>query len=460
MLSAETSYVCLAGFFGTLFLVLTPPFQAPDEGNHFLRAYQITEGQIIGTRQGDTSGGIVPSAVLAETHQFDDLPFHLNARTSARAIVTRLTASPRFGSPAMSARSFGEFPNTVRYSPIPYLPQVAAIGIARALGTTIVAALYLCRAFSLALAIGATWISIKLLPESLRWSFAALALLPMGLFISAMASTDALIISLSYLTFSLAVWLRAHPQASLTPGVMLVIGCCLVGLTLSKVAYFLVPAALAIGLFSRVTSTTGRAALLAATVVLSLVLDVGWVACVEGIRTPPRRDSGIDSAAQLRLVLNDPMVFVRAATFDVSRRFVHYFDSFIGKLGYLDVVLSRWIINAFTAFVVLLGVTRTRGEPASPFSRIERGLLLAIPVLTVILTVFLQYLDWVTVGGKDLRGVLQGRHYYPVAAALLIAAPRLSLPDRWASVRPLAFTGGYAGLLAASVAELLHRYYL
>lgn len=43
-------------------VVLTPPFQVADELNHFMRAVQIAEGGVIGTRLSATqSGGVLPS---------------------------------------------------------------------------------------------------------------------------------------------------------------------------------------------------------------------------------------------------------------------------------------------------------------------------------------------------------------------------------------------------------------
>jgi hypothetical protein len=108
---------------------------------------------------------------------------------------------------------------------------------------------------------------------------------------------------------------------------------------------------------------------------------------------------------------------------------------------------------------VLFAVTRARSESGTPFTLVESFLLAAIPVLTFLITAFLQYLDWVTVGAGDLRGVLQGRHYYPVVPALLVIAPRLPLPDSWVRYRPIVFVIGYGVCLTAAAVTLWQRYY-
>jgi hypothetical protein len=43
-------FVLFALIFGILFIVVTPPFQVPDEGAHFSRAYQISQFHIIGEK--------------------------------------------------------------------------------------------------------------------------------------------------------------------------------------------------------------------------------------------------------------------------------------------------------------------------------------------------------------------------------------------------------------------------
>ena len=38
-------FLFLGGFFGIIFLLITPPFQVPDEFQHFLQAYNLSEGR-------------------------------------------------------------------------------------------------------------------------------------------------------------------------------------------------------------------------------------------------------------------------------------------------------------------------------------------------------------------------------------------------------------------------------
>src|SRR5258706_8616630 len=73
---------------GLALALLTPPFQNPDEGGHFLRATQIAGGEFVGRRlDGGTSGGRGDSAAYHAPLLFAPLAGH----------------SQRRGDPALSA---------------------------------------------------------------------------------------------------------------------------------------------------------------------------------------------------------------------------------------------------------------------------------------------------------------------------------------------------------------------
>jgi hypothetical protein len=42
----DRKYLLTAGAMGLLYAVVTPPFQVPDEPNHFYRAYQVSSGEV------------------------------------------------------------------------------------------------------------------------------------------------------------------------------------------------------------------------------------------------------------------------------------------------------------------------------------------------------------------------------------------------------------------------------
>src|SRR5688572_19553548 len=53
-------FVFAAIIFEFVFTAVTPPLQAPDEFNHFYRAYQVADGQFLPERTKNRLGGEIP----------------------------------------------------------------------------------------------------------------------------------------------------------------------------------------------------------------------------------------------------------------------------------------------------------------------------------------------------------------------------------------------------------------
>src|SRR5271169_6733390 len=61
----------LLGLAGALsMVVLTPPFQVPDEQEHFHRAYQLSELHLLRTEQDGRAGADLPSSLIELSEAF------------------------------------------------------------------------------------------------------------------------------------------------------------------------------------------------------------------------------------------------------------------------------------------------------------------------------------------------------------------------------------------------------
>src|SRR5438309_2337643 len=109
---------------GLALALLTPPFQNPDEGGHFLRATQIAGGELVGRRlDGGTSGGRVDGAADDAARLFAPLAGHSERRVDPA--MSAQAAAIRWGAPP---RDVG-FPNTVLWSPVLYFPAAMAVRV-------------------------------------------------------------------------------------------------------------------------------------------------------------------------------------------------------------------------------------------------------------------------------------------------------------------------------------------
>src|ERR1035441_9256429 len=78
-LRPHSVFLLLAVLFGLAVLVANPPYQAPDENDHYWRAYQLSEGGVVGRKQGNNAGGDLPALVYWHT-DMGEMPFHTDVK--------------------------------------------------------------------------------------------------------------------------------------------------------------------------------------------------------------------------------------------------------------------------------------------------------------------------------------------------------------------------------------------
>src|SRR3954470_21427315 len=76
--------------FGALFPLVPPPFQAPDEPEHFDRAYWVSEGRLDLLPVPVRTAAPLPASVNRIGEASGDLSFHPERRASPRAILAAL----------------------------------------------------------------------------------------------------------------------------------------------------------------------------------------------------------------------------------------------------------------------------------------------------------------------------------------------------------------------------------
>lgn len=114
------------------------PFRGPDERNHFLRSYQISEGRLASSYR------------ISESLVGGDLPASLSRLSEVRGNHQELHIEPQQIATARSLsldparRQFAEF-STAVYAPLAYVPAASAIAVGRAVGAGPLSLVYLAR---------------------------------------------------------------------------------------------------------------------------------------------------------------------------------------------------------------------------------------------------------------------------------------------------------------------------
>jgi len=435
-------FLLIGGFFGLVMLVLTPPFQVPDEHDHFFRAVMISSGQFVAKSYPFSEelkkkipkkylkgkGGIVPVSIPYTTRNVNHkLPFHPENKQQFSDLKKMLALPLHMkGMPEV-------FINTSAggYAPILYLPAALAITIGKFLNLSPLWLMYLGRLANLMVFLSLIYWALRITPTGRPVIF-LLALMPMTLFLAPSLSIDGLIIASSILLTATLLDLARNEQQPVKLQAWFIIPGALALLALGKVVYcplilliFLSPKAL----FNQERS---RLYLFITSLSLAAISYLLWhwltgktgTAAVTNIpfdytnfQAKDQLLPLLDSKKQLQFLQHYPGTIFTILSRTLQEQGKHYIESFIGLLGWLDTRLPIWIYISYPlALIVRAFGSRSNGKQIL----IEKSLLTSIWALCsggILLGFYLL----ATPVGNAIIGGIQGRYFIPIALPLLLA---------------------------------------
>lgn len=409
---------------GALLVFITPAFQAPDEDSHFKRAYALSEGGL-GFRVNEAlqPGHFLPRAVVDFEQSHRRMIGDLSERYSFRELydwsaAKRIDRSDKIFHPYSSARS----------SFLLYIPQAFGVALARNFGNdSPLAAMHLGRFANLVVFCIAIFWTIRWLPVA-KVSVGLLSVMPMTLHLASSMSYDVSVISTCFLMT--AFLLRRALVKGLAPLRKRDISGLVVGSVLLaelKTVYFLILALILLvprESFGRLRRWAIVGTVLAVGPLFGLfrrILEYFWY---------PDRPHNPYLQGQIDFVLNHPARAVAVIPRSLVQNFGFYYESFVGKLGWLDT-------NPPSAFILILSIIIALffilEQPSVPLSVRSRSLLLFVSAGCTALIFAVFYLIWTPlpghpgVGSSVVDGV-QGRYFIPLAIlpGVAISGTRLS----------------------------------
>jgi uncharacterized membrane protein len=457
LLSLPGLFAVLALTFGLALLFLTPPFQSPDEPEHFLRAYQVSEGTLMAPYREGRGGGDLPAAVVLSTTKFRRLDYRGDLKTS-RAEILGVVREPF----DLSAREWAFFPNTAVYSPVSYAPQAAGILLARWAGLSPTAMLYAGRLVNLLVFIALGVLALRLTPV-LAHAIFLLLIMPMTVSLAASQSADTVTNGLAVLWTAL-VLREASRTGPFSRRSWAILSAVIAALALAKLAYvplvvlvILIPAA-------RFESVARRVATLTALVVLAAAVSALWSATTPGLDARLIDRAGVEPRAQWSGIVADPWSFARVLQATIERNWDFYVKSFVGRLGWIDVHLHPRVVWAYLLALAVCCWPRV-SEPVFRPRAVTIGLACAVVAVVVVLIAILDYVFWSAVNLGRVDG-LQGRYLIPIMPALFLAVRSAldGMPSRLWTNQSARWDVGVAAMAVATavytVDTVYWRYYI
>jgi len=414
-------FISFACFFGLTILLITPPFQSPDEINHFYRAYQISEGQLIAVKQDNRIGGYIPESLVKITEPFLGLCWNMHAKTSYKTIIEQ------FKTPLEPDKKiFVDFPNTGMYSPISYLPQSVSIFILRKSNLPPLYIFYGARIFTLFFWVFCISWTIKIIPFY-KWFFALVALLPMSLFINMSLSADVVTNLLSFILIANILNLAYAEQAVSIKNFMLTL---VIAILLASAKLVYIPIILLFLLipkkkFHNLKSYYNQ---LITLFIIAVGTALFWSHTMNNLYLPYNnyneqfRDGATlmkcaDMHEQMQYILSHGFYLCHVFINSMTYAFDMYFQGYIGTFGWLDTKLPTWIIIlSYTVLIIIALADNNADIKIKGYHKI----IIFISIVSITSLILLsQHLTWDCVG-SDIIATIQGRYFIPVFPLLFM----------------------------------------
>lgn len=452
-------FTIISSCFGLLILIVVPPFQSPDEINHFYRAYQISTGDFLPKKENNRIGGNIPNSLVALTQPYLGLRWNAAAKSNINVYFNQLSKE-------LDAEDsqFVDFPNTALYSPVSYLSQSLSILLLRNAGCSPILIFYLTRLFTLIIWIIGIGYAIQLIPKY-KWLFTLLALLPMSLFINMSISADVVTNILGFLLIAFILKINFENKY-LSNSQYLKNFTLSILLALAKLVY--TPLILLFLIIPRENFSSKKDFITKSTILFFSGFGIAllwsyfmsrYYIPYENYNALYRNDITLVDCAnvheQIDYIINNGFYIFKVLINSMLESFNMYFRGYIGTFGWLDTMLPIWLI--ITTYLVIFLTAIFEDRTIFSFS-IRQNIFIIIALLsTLILVLVSQHLSWDCVG-SDIIYTIQGRYFIPIFPLLFILFSQLKNKKIKINISNVVMLFS-AFSLSFSIYVLLNRYY-
>jgi len=411
----EYVFLVIALAWGVAQVFIVPPLQVPDEGDHWFRAWALTDGQLTADRQGMIT---LPASFARTADLYSRLvgvgvlPVSLQGQAGFSGYEDLFNSPGPSGTVRVASR-------VLSYGPVGYLPQAMGVGLGRLVGAPPLTCFYLARLGNLFAAVALFFFAIRLAPFG-KQLFVLLALLPMTMFELASVSCDALTISGAMFFTSLLLW--ASRRATLRRvDVALVLAASALLLNVKPGYWALVLLVLLIrpaqlGGRTRYMAFVAANALVVVGVFLVVFLLTAIDARVQAVGGPQ---------AQLLFILHQPLGFLGIVWSNLQNNLLRWTLESIGVLGWFTIALPP--VSYLLVLVGGLGffIRMTEEVGLQPW---RRALLAAVGVAAFLTMAVALYAFLEPTGSVQVS--FQGRYLAPVWLLLLLSVYGIKFAQR------------------------------
>ena len=445
--SLEKLFVLIALFFGVLYVFILPPFQSVDEGMHFFRTYQISEGNFLAKKIDGKVGDEIPLSLSDFYDMYTPFIKNIDKKTNLAQMKNnfQLQVNDR-------EREFTQFTNTALYSPVCYISQLPGVVAGKLAKLSLGGIYYLGRLSNLIAYCLLVFFALRITPF-FKCPMFLLALMPMSLSLAGAYTCDVAVLGLNFLWMAVILKTMTLPQTvKFTNKWIITLAVLGVLIALSKSYILLLPL---IFLLPPRLFNTKKDYFISVLGILAVAFAglAYWSFCIKGLSLD-MNDSFANSAMQMEFIKTHPLAYILVLIKTFFVKTPRLLITMIGVLGWQDTKLD-WI--TYIAYPVLIYFAVRADNFDFKLEKWQKVLIWAVLIAGTVITYTSLYIMWSPVGNSVVLG-LNGKYFIPLMLPLCLIFKNSIAKYDYEKVK-LAIIIAVILILASSELSLLHRFY-
>jgi uncharacterized membrane protein len=413
-------FVISALFFGFIIMMLIPPFQVPDEAQHFEKAYVMSQGKFNPENHDGKIGFYIPSEIVTAVDEYTHKVFgNRDEKISYSSIILDDRLPKDYVDYQFVNFSTASSNNAVHIIPaIGILSGKVVAKITQGGHASVVYLLYFARFSNLMMYVILVGLAIKLSPI-LKKTMLLVGIMPQSLFMGASVSYDSLMIAMSFISLGVIFKLIFDEQYKLNIKNMLILALFAVIYLVSKPIYlplFLLLFFIPKNKFNDTKHFMKMAGIFALMILGGYILTRIPGYFIKSVTTGVKSGNIVSlTGQQIAYLKAHPLAFFKAVYVSFFGNLPYYISTMVATFGLIDTYVPQFICYLYLLLIIVTGIVEMSNcqYEISWQLRISSVLCYVISFLGIF---FAMYLTWAPqeVGvGSDLITGIQGRYFIP-----------------------------------------------
>ena len=404
----EQIFLMLSILFGGLYLVFVPAMLGTDELPHYLRSYQISVGDVI-VKHPERNSTLMPEELMS--------------LLTEPSIINRYNKNNLFKPTDYNKKTniYNGNVTSIKYSPIPYLPQVLGFWISRLLCLSPVLTLFCVRGVNLLVWIILGYFSIKLLP--CKKTFATILYTsPAVLSLVGTCSGDAFALGLMFLISSY-IFNLTSTKGNVTKKDYFIFMILSLLLSTYKMFYVIFLFLLFVIPNKKFKNIKQKLLFVLSIIGCSILVDYIWFS----LTSINDSISNVEVTKQIHFILSNPLYYFMTFLNTFFKDSYYYISNLVGgsEMCYGIVKMNQIFIFVY---LYILYLSFKSSKTSIKMNNISKIFICLICLAIIGLVSTALYVDWTShklgIGSNIIIGV-QARYFIPLIIPLIMLAPSL-----------------------------------